>query len=257
VRLGPYAAVGKDCVLEAHSTVTNSVIFPGSYVGEGLELRDVIVDRNRLVNPRLGGVVVVSDNFLLASLSERHVSRWAGRMLARAAALVGLVPALPVLLLTALWLWAFRRGPVIYRKEAVRLPAGPDEETWQTFPLRSFCPPGPAASSEGPGLRNLLLRFLPALAGIARGDLSFVGVPPRTPGEVQLLPHDWRTLYLGARAGVVTEASLRSPAELSEDERYAAEAFYVATRSWKYDLRLLTRYLARCFLGFLLPARPD
>src|SRR5262249_54053165 len=76
VRLGPDAVLGKDCVLDGHCTVTNSVVFPGSYVGEGLELADVIVDKNRLISVRLGGAVAVSDNFILGSMSERHLSRW-------------------------------------------------------------------------------------------------------------------------------------------------------------------------------------
>ncbi|MBW1851872.1 MAG: NDP-sugar synthase, partial [Deltaproteobacteria bacterium] len=43
--LGPNAVIGKDCVLDSGCTVTGSLIFPGSYVGEGLELTHVIVDK--------------------------------------------------------------------------------------------------------------------------------------------------------------------------------------------------------------------
>jgi NDP-sugar pyrophosphorylase family protein/lipopolysaccharide/colanic/teichoic acid biosynthesis glycosyltransferase len=257
VQLGPYAAVGSDSVLDAHCTVTNSVIFSGSYVGEGLALADVIVDKNRLVNVRLGGAVVLSEDFILGSLSERHLARWLTGMLSRAAAVTALLAAAPVLLATALYLKLFRGGPVVYRKEAIRLPAG-EEDDWKTFTVWSFSPPG-----EGPGawgrdldtFRGLLLRFLPALVSAVRGDLALVGLPPRSPEEVRRLSPDWRTLYLSTKAGIVTEASVRSPADLSEDEVYAADAFYVVTAGWRYDLKLLARYLSRCLLGPLLPRR--
>jgi NDP-sugar pyrophosphorylase family protein len=95
VRLGPNAVLGKDCMLDGHCTVTNSIVFSGSYVGEGLELADVIVDRNRLVSVRHGEAVAISDNFLLGSMSERHLSQGFARVLARVLALALLLAAAP------------------------------------------------------------------------------------------------------------------------------------------------------------------
>src|SRR5262249_14256749 len=173
-------------VLEGHGAVTNAVVFPGGYVGEGLELADVIVDRNRLISVRLGGAVDVADNFLLGSMGDRPLSRLFARVVARAASLVALLAAAPVLLLTALVLRLTRRGPVVSRREAVRLPAAPEEGAWRTFAVWGFRPFGEAPGDWERGLRGwggLLLRFLPALTAVVRGDLALVGVPPRTPEE--------------------------------------------------------------------------
>jgi lipopolysaccharide/colanic/teichoic acid biosynthesis glycosyltransferase len=257
VRLGPDAVLGKDCVLDGHCTVINSVVFPGSYVGEGLELADVLVDKNRLISLRLGGAVDVSDNFLLGSIAERHLSRWFGRALARAAALAALLLASPLLLALALCLKLFRRGPVLYRKDAVRLPAAAEEVAWGTFPIWSFSPiPAGGAGAWGRGLcslRGLVLRFLPALVSVVRGDLTLVGVPPRTSDEVKQLPHDWKALYLRARAGIVTEASVRPAADFTDDDLYASDAVYAACAGWAYELKLLARYLIRSVFGPLFP----
>lgn len=257
VRLGPDAVLGKDCVLDGHCTVTHSVVFPGSYVGEGLELADVLVDKNRLISLRLGGAVDVSDNFLLGSIAERHLSRWFGRTLARVAALAALLLASPLLLAVALCLKLFRRGPLLCRKDAVRLPAAAGEDAWRTFPVWSFSPiPGGGAGAWGRGLcslRGLVLRFLPALFSVVRGELSFVGLPPRTPDEVKQLPNDWMTLYLRSKAGIVTEASVRPAANLTDDDLYAADAVYAACAGWTYDLKLLARYFARSLFGPLFP----
>src|SRR5262249_57326278 len=104
VQLGPHASVGHDCVLDTHCSVAQSVIFPGSYVGEALELGDVLVDKNCLINVRYGGALTVVDDFILGSLADRPLQRWLMRLFARLAAFGCLVAAAPVLLATALWL---------------------------------------------------------------------------------------------------------------------------------------------------------
>jgi NDP-sugar pyrophosphorylase family protein len=258
VRLGPDAVLGKDCMLDGHCTVTNSVVFPNSYVGEGLELADVIVDRNRLISARHGEAVAVSDNFILGSMSERHLSQGLARLLARVTALAALLVASPLLLAIAVCLKLFRRGPVVYRKEVVRLPAAPEADARTTFAIPSFSPLGDGSGAWERGLcsfRGLWLRFLPALVSVARGDLALVGVPPRSREEIKRLPQDWQALYLRSKAGIVTEASVRFTADLTDDDLYAADAFYVASAGWGYDLKLLVRYLSRSLFGGLLPKR--
>jgi len=258
VKLGPNAVLGKDCMVDGHCTVANSVIFPNSYVGEGLDLAEVIVDRNRLISVRHGEAVAVSDNFILGSMTERPLTQGFARALARVTALAILIVTSPVLLAIVLGLKLFRRGPLVYRKTVIHLPAAAEEEAWKSFTIPSMSP-----LKDGLGawerdlcsLRGLGLRFLPALISVVRGDLALVGVPPRSREEIQQLPHDWRMLYLRSKAGLVTEASVRFAADLTDDDLYAADAFYVASAGWSYDLKLLIRYLARSLFGFLLPKR--
>jgi lipopolysaccharide/colanic/teichoic acid biosynthesis glycosyltransferase len=253
VKLGPHATVGKDCVLDARCTLTDAVVFPGSYVGEGLHLAGVLVDRNRLINPRVGGAVEVDDTVLLASMYERHLTMWLSHLLTRVAGWLGLLLAAPFLLGTMLWLKLARSGPLFHEMEVVRLPVKPREGPWESFRLWTFLPA--AVGPEPPSLQHFCLRFLPGLLQIARGNLFFVGVPPRSPEAVKGLAHDWQVLYLRSKAGLVTEAALRLPAELTEDDLYTADAFYAVTADWKYDLKMLLRYLARCLFGFLRPRR--
>lgn len=241
VHLGPFAVVGKGCVLDDHSIVTDAVIFPGSYVGEGLELADVLVDRNRLMNAQLGGVTVVED-FLLGSLRGPNPVSWVMTQLGRLLALVTVLATSPLLLL----LMACNG---LHRKQVVRLPATTDETTWETYHLLSLCPP---ASPPLPGTwRDFWLRFLPGLVNVGKGDLGFVGVPPRHPDEIRALPPDWQSLYLHAKAGLVTEEAVRYGAAASEDERYAADGFYAVAAGWTYDLKLLLRYLGSAWFGML------
>jgi lipopolysaccharide/colanic/teichoic acid biosynthesis glycosyltransferase len=110
----------------------------------------------------------------------------------------------PLMLLTALYLKLFRQGPVFYKREVISLPADIDDKLWRTFKLCSFSSSGNA--HEGRATTDFFLRFLPTLISVARGELHFVGVRPRSRAEIKSLPPDWQALYLKAKAGAVAEA---------------------------------------------------
>lgn len=249
VQLRPNTVIGRDCVLDARCTVEDSVIFPGSYVGEALELTDVVVDKNRLINVRVGTEVSIADDFILGNVADGHVREWVSGIFSRMIAVVLLGLTWPVLLATAICLRLTRDGPVFHKREVVRLPAPPDEALWRGFQAWSFVH-NEAATGERGHLRDVFLRFLPALIHIVRGELRFVGVTPRTKEAIQALPHDWKTLYLRAKAGIVTEAFICYGATPTEDELYSAETFYSATAGIGHDLKLMIRYFGRVLSGF-------
>jgi len=252
IKLGPYVVIGKGCVLDADCTVIGSVVFPGSYVGEGLELNDVIVDKNCLINVRFDTTVSISENFILGGTSGPGIGQWLSRVFSQGIALLLLLVSWPVILATALVLSLVRRGPVVFKKEAIQLPAPTDEAQWHTFSLLSFARDN---KDEGRGgrssLKHLFLQFLPGLINIAKGNLRFVGVSPRTKEEVKALSQDWRALYLKTKPGIVSEAYVNYGDTPSEDELYAAEAFYSVTAGIGHDFRLLFGYLGRVLKAFV------
>jgi len=101
-------------------------------------------------------------------------------------------------------------------------------------------PNGTAGPSAG--WRHFFFGFLPALVNIARGELRFVGVPPRSAQAIENLPRDWRALYLESKPGIVTETMVHFGPRASRDEMYSAEAVYSVSSGLKHDLRLLARY---------------
>jgi hypothetical protein len=250
-RVGPNVFVGPGCVIDRRSALTDAVVLPGTYVGECLELDNVLADRNRVARALPGRPVRVEEDCAVASLAEGAFSRWAGRLLSMAAGLTLLLLAAPVLLLVALGLKLARRGKVLHVTRVVRLPAGPGAGTWDTFGLWSFRPRGGPDRTGGPGragVGHFFLEFLPALVNVARGDLRLVGLPPRTPEEVQQLGPDWRALYLQGRAGIVSE-NLLAPETPSEEETYATEGVYAVTGGVGRDLGLLLGYLCGVLCG--------
>ncbi|MEP6534854.1 MAG: NDP-sugar synthase [Bryobacteraceae bacterium] len=244
VLLGPNAVLVADTVIDRHCSVTNAAVLPRSYVGEALHLENVIVDRNRLINAEVGSDFEVVDDFILGSLSHSRTKESFNAAVSRITGIALFALLSPVLLLTALLCRVFRRGPVVFKREVVQLPASGGSETWKSFSLWSFC-----AGAQGSGLLDLLLRVLPGLLNVARGELRLVGVTPRTSEETRRLPSDWRSLYLRTKGGLVTEAGLLYGAAGSPDELYSAEAFYAVAAGPRHDIRLMGSYLCRLF-GF-------
>lgn len=243
--LGPYASVGRDCMLDQHATVRESIIFPESYVGENLELDRVVVDRNCLVNLRLGSELMVSEAFLLGSLVKGTVRHGCLRMLSRSVAALLLLCFSPWLLMVWLYSRVRRRAPSFYRRTFVLLPAAPDPAEWRLGNQLGICA-NDGRSSEfltTAGWRDLLFRIVPALVNVAAGSLGFAGVAPRHRNQILRLPEDWRALYLKCRAGLISEAQVNFGAAATRDQIYSADAVYSVSHGVVYDLRLIGRYM--------------
>ena len=243
IRIGPNVVIVRDCMLDSGTTVENSTILPGSYVGQALELDHVIVERNRLINVRAGAETIVRDDFILSGITRTSFHSIFASLLSRTAALFLFFFTWPVVLITALALRLLRRGPVTHPVEIVRLPAGENRWEWKTFTFNSLASPGSGKSALG----HLFLRFLPGLINVLRGNLHIVGVEPRSPEQVMALPPDWRALYLRSHAGLITEAFALHGADASPDEVYSSEAYYSVAAGPRHDAAILFRYLGRIF----------
>lgn len=240
-QIGPRVVVGHNCLVDEGSMLKETVVFPGSYIGQGLELSEALVDRNRLANVRVGAAITVTDNFILGNFVENKIGQAMRSAVSRLAALVLLVLLSPVLLLV--WLGRLLgSGPAVRRKEAVRLPQ--EGADFHTYHLLTFCSSPERHAATG-GAHEFFLHFLPGLINAARGHLSFVGVAPRGAGEIEQLPRDWKRLYLGSTGGLITESYVVNGPSADQDSVYTAEVFYTATAGPRHDLGLIGGYLAR------------
>ncbi len=241
IRIGPNAVVVRNCILDRGTTVADSAILPGSYVGQALELDHVIVDRNRLVNVREGGQTIVRDDFILSGITQTSWRSALFGLLSRVAGVILLALTWPLILLSALWLRCFREGPLVRREPALRLPAAENPWEWSMFEVVTFADAKPSETV----LEHFFTRFLPGLINVVRGELHLVGVPHRNREEVLALPSDWRILYLRSKAGLVSEALALHGTEAAKDELYTCEVYYSVAAGLRHDAFLLLRYLLR------------
>jgi lipopolysaccharide/colanic/teichoic acid biosynthesis glycosyltransferase len=216
----------------------------GSYVGEALEVHTSIVAHNLLVNVRLDASVDISEDFLLGRLDRPGNSDWTSRILQSVAAAFLFLIFLPISLVFALYFLLIRR--LSYASfEAVNIPV--DEKS--SLSLRTYRLPcvGSDAWSvhRAAGWDAFGRQFLPGLLSVIRGQLSLVGMPPRTIAQTEALPADWRAIYLRGKAGLISEAATASTEASDEIQLYLADAYYSVRRGWSYDFLLTGRYFAR------------
>ena len=242
-RVGPHVVLSANCIVDANTTIEHSLIAKGSYIGQRLELNHVIVDRNLLVNTKLGTAIVTKDEFLLGGTENSNRRGTLHRMADSLVAIFLLVSFSPLLIALLLWTkisrnlrWTF--API------VRLPSRGDVTNW-TFYRLPFIERSAWETTPSAGWESFLLRFLPGLMAVAGGKLALVGLPPRTREQIAQLPEDWRSLYLAGEAGLITEASILPMQNPNETETYFAEACYSATASTARRLELTRRYLLR------------
>jgi len=245
-QLGPNVVIQHDCYIGRDTLVRDSLVHAYSFVGDGLEVDQCIVDRRYLVNLRIGSAVTMTDRFLLGDIAETSLRSALRRFGSQLFAALLLLVLLPLLVVTLVVLRLTRSGPVVHRAEVVRLPAESQPGTWRTVSLFALAAPGEITASRR---ADFFLRFVPGLLNVVRGDLCLVGMPARSRDEIEALDPDWQQLYLGRSAGLVREADLFDKRELNADDHQSAEAYYAAMGGFRHDLRLLRGYLAKLIQG--------
>ena len=243
-QIGPCAVISENCILDSLSSVENSVIASGTYIGRGLELNQVLIDRNLLVNVKIGTSFTASETFLLSGLMGHTRHRPLQQIFSFLGALTLLLIFLPAAALIYLYMTISRKG-VLYLERAVSIPADDNPGSWREYLIPRFR----AHKPERPTRWKLFFfQFWPGLLAVLRGDLLLVGVQPRTHAAICELPNDWKSIYLKSRAGLITEAFVMFGSMATEDEVYTAEAYYSATGTIRHDLRLACLYLRSLIL---------
>jgi lipopolysaccharide/colanic/teichoic acid biosynthesis glycosyltransferase len=247
-RIGPNCVLENDCFVDRGSTLQDSLILPQSYVGESLELSEVVVDREKLVSARAGLGALIMDELILSALPGARFRAWLHRLASQALSCVLLVLFSPVLIFAALLLLVRGPRPLLRRSQIVRLPAADLHSTWRMATLLSFNDAGHVGhdpwTRRRADLRDFAHRFLPGLFTVMRGEASLVGVKPRTKEEILRLPQDWRDLNLRCHVGLVTESTVHPPLDWANDGETCGDAFYSTKVGFRYDARLLLLYFS-------------
>ena len=179
-------------------------------------------------------------------------------------AVCGLIVAVPILLVVAVFIKLDSRGMVLFRQKRIGL----NGETFTLFKLRTMAVSQTGGmitaandcrvTPVGKLLRKSKIDELPELWNVLRGDMSFVGPRPEVPEFVDLNDLLWREI-LTHRPGITDPVTLRLRneeqllAQVVDKERYYREviqpyklrgyANFVRDKSWKTDIRILGRTL--------------
>ena len=231
--------IGDDVVVDRGATIRDSVILSKTYVGELVEVANAVVASNLLIRVDTGAVLRISDAFLLANLAKGGATGALGRWLDRLAGLLLLILSLPLWPLAAFL--AGREGGGGRLLEARDMEGDRREQ-----------PGDPMSPRRTVVLLNWrtrvpVLRHLPWLLAVVRGDLRLVGVSPLTPEQSAARDEDWQFVRDAAPVGLLGPTQLNVPADASIEERLLSDAFHARQSSWSRDLGILWDALRMLF----------
>lgn len=244
----------------AHSSGTVDEDLRGTVASEVVDNRDVMGDEvvhdlETLVRERLAGApgAVTSPRGRAYRVAKRALD---------VAVVVAVSPiALPVAIVIGLIIRATSPGPAVFRQQRVgeggriiefckfrtmyvdareRFPELYDYRfTEEQFDELFYKPPvDPRNTPFGRALRKTTFDELPNLINVLRGDCSLVGPRPELPDLVRYYRPEQLAKFT-VKSGVTGLAQVRGRNNLSVQQQISLDVEYVATQSFRGDLRLL------------------
>jgi sugar transferase (PEP-CTERM system associated) len=173
------------------------------------------------------------------------------------------VPALPIMVVTAILIAAESRGPIIYRQDRV----GHRGKRFTLFKFRSMArdaerdgKPTWAAVHDvrvtrvGRFIRRTRIDELPQLINVLRGEMSIVGPRPERPEFVAMLSEKipFYAIRHSVKPGITGWAQVRYSYVSSVDDtvkKLEYDIYYVRNRSLLLDIRILLETVRVVLLG--------
>jgi len=243
VELGPEVVVGSNVVIDEDATVSRSTILHHTYVGQLVNIDGRFVNKNLMVDKVTSESTQVVDQFLLGQVNtivDNRLQRFWDMILALLLLLLTLIVTVPISLLLLI-----TNGRIFERVELVG--GWPDETIGGNPAALQKCTLWRFAvhkkdgreTAVGRRLKNWELYRLPELWNVLSGNLRLVGVKPLSLAEIQQVSEVWQQKRHEYPAGFTGLWYIQTRADSSLDEILIADAYYVATRSWREDLKLL------------------
>jgi N-acetylglucosaminyldiphosphoundecaprenol N-acetyl-beta-D-mannosaminyltransferase len=237
--LGANTWLSRDVVVSGNTSLADSLVLPGTFIGAGLEFSNAIVNGGRVRHLAHGVETVLRPaDGLLSSLQSSGQARSSvtGRLLA-AVVLATLAPiALPTLAARAArghalpWV----KRPIVLGREETR-------PGLASVALR--CVHGDATGGER------ALAGYGALADVAMGRRAWFGMRPRTAAQWYALSADWQHLLSRVPVGLVHQPAWADVDTTRAEAEAAADVFHAIRRGPGERMRLViaatTRWLSR------------
>ncbi len=244
VEIGPGATIGPDAILERGVIVGNgtevasSIVLPWTYLGDGLEIRDAIVDGGSVYKPKSDAAIVLDDALITSTWRSQPLP---APLPDRLGAILVLGLLAPVLL-PSMAIAALAGNRPLYLKE--RIVATPERSVKSRWRYRSFRRPNAFPA----GTPRLFSWLLPSLINIATGVVVLRGLPPRDMATMSRLSELHASVALTSTMGLLGEW-LTLPRGCDEWEIFAAEAWQASgqkyPRPYALNLKILRALLSR------------
>ena len=229
VTIGANSIIEDECLIDKGVKTEQCQVAQRTYVGCDTELRESIAWGPSLVNWRTGSSLVLRDPFLLSRLDNNAslTNEYRPSFLGRFVALLVLLVSSPILLLTALFL----------RLSGIRALTSCHAISPHSRQNRLL-----ASEFKFYDLKcsTLLLRRLPRLLSIVKGDMAWVGNPPLTTKEADSLKTEFDQLWLAAPCGLVSLGDRFHHTNVNDLEARTHAAYFAVKPGKDLNKKLLT-----------------
>lgn len=220
--IGPNAIIENGTVISNASSVRNSLICQNSFVGEGVDIHDSVVDGSRLLNFRYNSEVRLFDDFILSHLHAEHITDRLWRLSGMLAGLILCIACLPIISLLCVFF-----PPSQHNMQRTGYGDGKGSYTLWTFNLPDHW------------LGARLINRLAALINLVRGEIRLVGMSPISVKQFDAMPESWKPMIAQAPQGWLTILDLENHQPTSRESWQASQAYYAAQSGWRFDFRLI------------------
>ncbi len=241
--IGPYVEIGKGCVIDEGSFITESVIFDHGYVGKQLDIKRSIIHKNQILNTEVNTIYNATDEIFLSHIESSRSTHVP--LFSRFIALLLFIICLPIHIVMT-FAHIIKHGVAFKRIEVVKLPQMiRTDDNYNTMVIRSY---KNRRELEGRLVKHLLFILIPGLGSIVTGKMRFCGLQPRSPEEVSHMNDEWKELYLASSLGLISEGEILYRTKQEEEMLYASDIFYSVNDSLLYNIKLVGKYLFRLFI---------
>lgn len=249
-KIGPNACIGVDCIIDSSTTISNSCVFSGTYVGEALNISNSIVNQSQLLNLDINGKVNLSEDFMLASMRTNSLFDTLEQLFWRIFALFIAVIFLPLMLTCIIVKKVFSQtDSIFYKKLCITTPANPDSPVLPEFVRLSLSSASLSNRKKSyHSIAHFILEVLPSLPAVITGKTSLVGLQNRSQKEFEQLSKPHKKLFLKSKTGLITENQVNFDGIASDQELFAAEALHSAKYSFSYNMKLFLGYFISFFI---------
>jgi lipopolysaccharide/colanic/teichoic acid biosynthesis glycosyltransferase len=130
---------------------------------------------------------------------------------------------------------------LLYKKTIVK---GKSRKTAGSLQLTTLLNPELTRKRKYSPLAHLLLEVIPGLPQVAKGNLNLVGLHGKSPKEFSQLSPAMKDTYKENQPGLISECFVLYKGLHTPEEENMADLYYLAKKSFTYDLKLLWRYFA-------------
>ncbi len=201
------------------------------------------------------------------TISERHFELFVKYFMDKIIAIILLILAAPVMILSAILIKLTSKGPVLFKQERCGLNGrkfilykfrtmyvGAHKEWKKLWKYNEIRGPAfkikndPRITGIGRILRRYSIDELPQLFNVLKGDMSIVGPRPPLPEEVEMYEL-WHRRSLSMKPGLTCLWQISGRSDLSFDDRVILNLQYIDNWSLWLDIIILLKTIPAVFSG--------